>query len=139
MKERKRSKGIAPLVLGVALFSSGLTGFTSGSLMSSIQTKQQEYTPTIERMEEIKKMLNVPVNKSDLYQKPSYEDEKTKISLLEEEHASLEGTMEKYLPYNRTLQGLLIYGVIGMLSGILIGGSGFKKYLLSRKEKTVRI
>ena len=130
--ERKKSNGIVTLVLGAALFSSGLTavGSSVGILMS--QSKQPEYAQTIQRIKEINKELNVPVHESDLYLKSSYEAEKARISNLEDEYVSLKNIKEKYFSSNYNL--LLALWGLSMIPGLILISNGTDKYRLSQKK-----
>ena len=137
MTKIKKTKGIAALACGAALFASGLTTIGVGIGLTISQAKQPAYSSVIESIAELRDELNMPVHESDLYLEQDYENQKARISAKQEELARLERFSETYFsPYTKMGINLAWAGLMAPLGLILLMNGG-SKYKQSQREREV--
>ncbi len=135
MRKRKERNGLKSMVFGAVLLGSGLTAVGSSIGIIVYKIKQPEYHQTIRRIAKIDKELNMPVQNSNLYLNQDYEEEKARISRLEEESVFLKNHEEKYFsPYTSITNTLAWFG-FGIIPGMIMLNYGHSKYKLSQKER----
>ena len=133
MGKKKKGKGLPAMIFGAALLGSGLTGFGGSIGVMIYQAKQPEYIQTSERLAEINQELSMPIHESDLYLNQDYEEERVRISSLEEESVFLKNHGEKYFSPYRDISLALMVSAFGVIPGLLLMTYGKDKYKLFQR------